>query len=88
MGMGRVRQLAAVQLTESAVILVPAWFGLQAFGIAGLLAAMALSIMVMSGWALPLMFYRAIRRLPDGSTAGENAANVESAPGAQMVAGQ
>jgi len=42
----------------------------------------------MSGWALPLMFYRAIRRLPDGSTAGENAANVESAPGAQMVAGQ
>lgn len=67
MGMGRVRQLAMVQLAESAVILLPAWFGMQAFGLAGLLAAMALSILLMTGWALPLMFHRAVRALPGGS---------------------
>ena len=60
MGIGRVGCLARVQLAESALILIPATAGMQAFGIPGLFIAMALTIASMTGWALPWMFARSI----------------------------
>lgn len=61
-GVGRVRTLAGVQLAESALVLAAAWLGMVMFGLGGLLLGMSLAIAAVTGWALPALFWRVVRR--------------------------
>ena len=65
-GVGKVSQMARVQLFESAVMLLPVWFGMRTFGVAGAFGAMALTIALLTGWILPAVFQRAVANADAG----------------------
>lgn len=52
-GTGQVGRLARVQLLESALVALAAWFGLAQWGIGGLLLSMAVVMILVTGWVLP-----------------------------------
>jgi O-antigen/teichoic acid export membrane protein len=62
-GAGRVRTLAVVQVAESALVLGAAWFGMNHGGLATLLLSMATAIGLVTGWALPALLRRELKRV-------------------------
>lgn len=60
-GTGQVSKLAGIQLIESALIAGVAWIALDHGGMAGMLAAMALVILALTGSFLPFRVWSALR---------------------------
>lgn len=72
-GLGKVRLMAAVQVVESVLVLGAAWMGMSHGGLPELLLAMAIGIALVTGWCLPWLFNRDLRRseaVRDGIPAG------------------
>lgn len=64
-GVGLVKQSAIYVLLESCVLLVPVYFGMTLFGLAGVFGGMALTLFGITGWIFPLMFYKRLRGTQD-----------------------
>jgi O-antigen/teichoic acid export membrane protein len=60
-GTGQVGRLARVQLLESALVALAAWVGLSQGGIGGLLLGMAVVMILVTGWVLPLRVRECLR---------------------------
>lgn len=61
-GTGQVSKLAGIQLIESALVAAAAWLALDHGGVAGMLAAMAVVILALTGSVLPFRVWSALRQ--------------------------
>lgn len=62
-GMGMVKRAAALSLVETLILIVPAAIGIAYYGIAGLFAGMALTLLALTGWLFPSILIKRIRHL-------------------------
>jgi hypothetical protein len=64
LGLGRMRFLGFLYLAEAVVVLMlGAWLGAR-YGPTGMAAALALGTMACTGWALPVLLFKAVGQAP------------------------
>ncbi len=59
-GTGQVRTLARIQLVETALVAVAAWWALHRGGVDAMLVAMGVTILAVTGWLLPIRVKRGL----------------------------
>lgn len=62
-GLGQTRRLARIQLLESVLLALAAWFAMQHASLALLLAVMTTTILLITGWRLPWLVRQELRSL-------------------------
>jgi hypothetical protein len=60
-GLGLLVSPAVISVTEAVLAQVIAWFGMNSFGIPGLLWGLNIAILLMSAWLFPLLLSQKMR---------------------------